>query len=230
MSEFRLNRPLVAYCLPFAIFMAALLLVSGVKFLGGDKGPFALSQPEYWIYPLQSLLCLGAVIYFWKDYEWGGLRKWWVGVLAGIVVLGAWIAPQVLLGLPARNDGFNPDLFVDSPVLYWSTVLMRFFRLVIVVPLLEEIFWRGFLMRYFINEDFRRVPFGSITFFSFSAIVVLFSAVHSVDDFAGAILCALVFNLVAIYTRSLAACVIAHAVTNLGLGFYVMATKQWGFW
>jgi len=230
MSEFRLTRPLVAYCLPFALFMAALLLVSGGEYIGGEKGPFWLTKPQYWIFPLQTLLCLGALIYFWRDYEWGGLRYWWVGVVVGLVVLGIWVAPQVLFGLPARNDGFNPDLFAESPVLYWGTVLMRFFRLAIIVPLLEEIFWRGFLMRFFTNEDFRSVPFGSVTFFSFTAIVVLFSAVHSVEDFAGAILCALAYNVVAIYTRSLAACVIAHAVTNLGLGFYVMATKQWGFW
>jgi len=230
MSGFRLTRPIVAYCLPFALFMAALLLVSGAEWLGGKEGPFWLTKPQYWVYPLQTLLCLGALIYFWRDYEWGNLRTWWFGAGVGAIVLGIWIAPQVLLGAPPRTDGFDPTVFAESPALYWSTVLMRFFRLVIVVPLLEEIFWRGFLMRYFVNEDFRRVPFGTVTFFSFTAIVILFSAVHSVEDFAGAIYCGIAFNLVAIYTRSLAACVIAHAVTNLGLGVYVMATRQWGFW
>ena len=230
MLSFKVSRPVLAYTLPFGLFMGLLMLTSGVQSLSGDDSPLWLKEPKYWLFPLQAVLCMGAIIYFWRDYDWGSLRPAWVGVIAGILVLGVWIAPQVLLGAPPRTDGFNPDRFAESSELYWSTVLMRFFRLAIVVPLLEEIFWRGFLMRYLIQEDFRKVPFGSVTFFSFSAVVILFSAVHSVEDFAGAIFCALAFNLVAVMTRSLWACVIAHAVTNLGLGFYVMATKQWGFW
>jgi membrane protease YdiL (CAAX protease family) len=38
------------------------------------------------------------------------------------------------------------------------------------------------------------------------------------------------YNLVAYRTRSLASCVVAHAVTNLLLGLWIMATRQWGFW
>jgi membrane protease YdiL (CAAX protease family) len=54
--------------------------------------------------------------------------------------------------------------------------------------------------------------------------------VHSMADWPAAFLCGLVYNFVAVKSGSLAACVVAHGLTNLGLGAYIMATRQWGFW
>jgi membrane protease YdiL (CAAX protease family) len=54
--------------------------------------------------------------------------------------------------------------------------------------------------------------------------------VHSVADWPAALLCGVIYNLVAVRTGSLAACIAAHALTNLGLGIYIMSTRQWGFW
>ena len=52
--------------------------------------------------------------------------------------------------------------------------MFRFLRLVIVVPLVEEIFWRGFLLRYLINEKFTEVPIGAFSWFSFGVVTVAF--------------------------------------------------------
>ncbi|MFV0337467.1 MAG: CAAX prenyl protease-related protein [Chthoniobacterales bacterium] len=221
----------IAYIGPFAIFMLGLAAVGAVSWLAGDEPQqLWLKNPEYWIYPLQSLICAAFMIYYWKYYEFGSLKYWWAAVLVGLVILGVWISPQWIWGVPHRTDGFDPNVFAENPTLYWLSLLARFFRLVVVVPLLEEIFWRGFLMRYFIREKFETVPFGAVTLGSFSAVTFLFAFVHSVPDLAGAIITGVAFGLVAVYTRSLWCCVIAHAVTNLGLGLYIMQTKQWGFW
>ena len=53
---------------------------------------------------------------------------------------------------------------------------------------------------------------------------------HGTVDYVPALITGVLFNAVAVWTKSLWACVLAHAVTNLGLGLYVMATRQWGFW
>ena len=58
-----------------------------------------------------------------------------IGIAVLVFVL--WIAPQSLLGFPARTDGFNPDLITVHPAAYWSTVFLRFLRLVVIVPLVE---------------------------------------------------------------------------------------------
>jgi uncharacterized protein len=222
-------RPYVAYILPFGLFMGALGLVGLVESFASEDSALWLREPKYWIYPLQTLLCAGAIIYFWRDYDFGGWKNMGLSIGAGILVLLLWISPQ-LIGAAPRTDGFNPELFAEDPLLYWGTVIMRFLRLAVIVPFLEEIFWRGFLMRYFIREKFYEIPFGTLTFASFSGVVVLFSFVHSFQDIFGALAAGVVFGWVAIKTKSLGACVVAHAVTNLLLGFYVMGTKQWGFW
>ncbi|MBU3666162.1 MAG: CAAX prenyl protease-related protein [Chthoniobacterales bacterium] len=225
------RRAFVAYIAPFAVFMAGLALVSAVgSFAPEEGGPLWLSDPKYWVYPLQTIACGALLLWFWKAYEWGD--KWHViaGIAAGLLVLALWISPQWLLGAAPRNDGFNPDLFAESSALWWTTVGMRFLRLVVVVPLLEEIFWRGFLLRYLIKEDFTKVPFGTFSWFSFGIVTVMFGLAHWGPDFVPALLTGAIYNLLAVKTRSLACCVIAHAVTNLGLGIYIMQTKQWGFW
>ena len=61
-------------------------------------------------------------------------------------------------------------------------------------------------------------------------MVVLFTFVHDFVDFFGAICAGVIFNVVALRTKSLGACVLCHAVTNALLGAYILYTKQWGFW
>ncbi len=225
------KRALLAYALPFAAFMAGLVLVSVVKSLApAEGGSLWITAPKYWVYPLQAIVCGGLMVWFWKSYDWGGGWHVVTGSIAGLVMLGIWISPQWLLGAGPRTEGFNPEHFVQSPALWWSVVVFRFLRLAVVVPFMEEIFWRGFLLRYLIKEDFTKVPFGTFTWFSFGVVTVMFGLAHWGPDFIPSLVAGAIYNLVAIRTRSLACCVIAHAVTNLGLGIYIMQTGQWGFW
>lgn len=227
MDTFR--RDFLAYTLPFIAFMVFLALSQLIGDTFKESGNFLLAQPKYWIFPLQTVVCAGILAWFWKQYPFA-LKGILLGLAAGILALLVWISPQLLFGQPPRTDGFNPDLFADSPALYWLTVAARFARLVIVVSLLEEIFWRGFLMRYLINEKFTSVPFGTYAPLAFFGTAIAFMLVHQPSDYIAAFITGLIYNGLAVYTRSLLACVVAHAVTNLILGLYIMNTKQWGFW
>lgn len=224
------RRQFLAYTLPFFVFMGFL----GLDFLIGKlfetSGILFLAVPKYWLFPVQSIVCAGILLWFWKEYTFTPLRPWFWGVAGGLLALAIWLSPQELFGVAHRTKGFNPEVFLETPLLYWLTVISRFARLVIVVPLVEEIFWRGFLMRYLINERFETVAFGAYRPFSYFGVALLFMLVHAPEDFIGAFLTGLIYNGLAVKTKSLWACVIAHAVTNLGLGLYIMATRQWGFW
>ncbi len=222
------RRKLAAYVVPMAVFLAALALVSVIKAIGGA---FWLEAPEYWLYPVQTFVCAGLLWWFWKEYDdFHGWRGTLLAAAAGIVVFALWVAPQAFFGAAARTEGFNPTIFVDQPLAYWGTVLLRFLRLVVIVPLVEEIFWRGFLLRYFIDEKFDRVPFGAFSWLSFGVVSVGFMFVHSMADWPAALLTGALYNFVAYRTKSLGACVLAHALTNLLLGLWIMNTRQWGFW
>lgn len=223
------SRPTVAYALPFVLFMAGLAAVSMAKSLGIAEFAGVPLDPMYWIYPIQTAVCAAALLWFAQDYDFTGttLPRLLLGLGAGILVCGLWIAPQELFHQAARTEGFDPAVI---PGLTPWMLGARFTRLVIVVPLVEEIFWRGFLLRYLVREDFTVAPFGSCSRFSFWAVVVAFTAVHAPADWSAAFLTGILFNLVAVRTRSLAACVTAHAIANLALGLYICETRQWGFW
>jgi CAAX prenyl protease-like protein len=224
------NSPLAAYSAPFVLFMGGLALVGAVQALGGSSGALLLAKPEYWVYPLQTLVCGAALVFFWGRYDFGKSGAWLPAMAVGLIALGLWLVPQALPGSSPRLDGFDPTVFSGSPLLYWLTVVARFARLVIVVPLVEEIFWRGFLMRYLIREDFTKIPLGAYDTRSFFGVAALFMLVHSMPDWPAAFVTGLLYNGLLVRTKSLSACVAAHAVTNLGLGIYIMATRQWGFW
>ena len=97
-------------------------------------------------------------------------------------------------------------------------------------PLVEEIFWRGFLLRFLINEDFERVAFGTFSWLSFAVVAIAFALSHTRADWVAGLITGMLYNVVAYRTKSLMTCVLTHAVTNLLLGLWIMKTAQWGFW
>lgn len=223
-----LRSPLAAYGVPFLIFLAGLALVAALK--NPSAAALGLRHPEYWVYPLQTVFCAGALVFYWKQYDFGKRGGWGLGLAAGVLVLGIWVAPQALLGGAARTEGFDPTVFAEGSLVYWLTLGARFMRLVVIVPLVEELFWRGFLMRYLIRDDFTEIAVGTFRWNSFLLVAVFFMFGHQSPDWPAALACGVIYNFVVVRTGSLSASVLAHAVTNLGLGCYIMLTRQWGFW
>jgi len=221
------RRKLVAYILPMAVFIVSLALVEPIKTLGDS---FWLSSAEFWMYPLQTFICAGLLWWFWREYELRVPRGLFFAIAIAVLVFVIWISPQQFFGFGARTEGFNPDKLADQPGAYWATVALRFLRLVIIVPLVEEIFWRGFLLRYFVNEKFTEVPIGAFNWLSFGVVTAGFTLAHSYADYIAAAITGVLYNVVAYRTKSLTSCVIAHAITNLLLGLWIMYTRQWGFW
>ena len=222
-----------AYFTPFAVFLGFLALNGFVgNIFDGLASPWWKSDPRFWVFPLQTLVCGVLLMRWWGQYELKlpSFRALGIAGGVGVLVLALWVAPQVWLGSPARLDGFDPTYFGQSGWAFTTTVVLRFVRLVIIVPLVEEIFWRGYLLRVLIAEPFNSVPIGAFSWRSFAIVTIGFCLEHQFSDWPAAILAGALYNLVAYRTGSLTACVLAHALTNLLLGIFVMRTGQWGFW
>ncbi len=190
------------------------------------------------------LLCV--LVCFRRQYDFRPFTGLALAALIGTLGIVIWIAPGFLfgffemnqsvlkyLGFVHRLDGFNPSsVAAHNGSLYCAVVAMRFVRLVIVVPLAEEIFWRGFLMRYLTDPDgdFWQVPFGTHHWRSFVMVTAMFMLAHASVDYAPALVFGSLMYWLAVRTKSLSACVLAHAVANLILGVYVMVSQQWGYW
>src|SRR5207253_2425985 len=103
-------------------------------------------------------------------------------------------------------------------------------RLVVVVPLMEEVFWRGFLLRYLIRERFCSVPVGTFSWLSCLVVTVGFTFAHGRADWLAAFIAGALYNVAAYSCKSLTSCILAHSLTNLCLGLWIVKSGQWGFW
>jgi CAAX prenyl protease-like protein len=244
----QLNR---AHVIPFAVFMGFTMLLQVVVGLIGWKHPDApwwRRDPAHFIYPLQTVAALALVVRYWRFYRFNWSAKWsLVAVVFGVVGISFWLLPTWLyqhwgltedpggwlerLGVKERTDGFNPGIF-EHPAAYWAALVMRFLRAVVVVALVEEIFWRGFVMRFVCDweGDYWQQPFGRHRWASYAIVTGLFMAAHVPVDYSGALIYGSLTYLLCVWSKNLGACVVMHAVANFLMGVYIMKTGSYGLW
>jgi len=238
-----------AHIVPFAVFLAFIGLVPLIA-VENTMLPWWRHAPEQWVYPLQTLVVGILLVLFRRHYTFAPFRGYSLAIMLGIIGAVWWCLPAFLwqnltasgvalpawcgwLGMVERKDGFDPTFFRDHSFWYVAALTMRFLRMVVVVPFVEEIFWRSFLMRYVQADggDFRRISFGRHTWPAFVITTLGVVLAHaSKADWLGALGFGTLMYFLAVRTKSLAACVLMHAAANLLLGAYVMVTRQWGFW
>jgi uncharacterized protein len=219
--------------LPFAVFMAFIGLDELLRFLAG-KGLFTLTETTlYYLYPVKALVVGGLIIAFrghYSELDFKDLKKipeTALVVLTGLLVFVLWINMDWTFAAAGAPQGYNPALLPEG-VVRGSMLAFRVFGAVVVVPVMEELFWRSFLIRYLVDGNFEKVAIGTFTWLSFVATVILFGLEH--HFIIAGMMAGIVYNLILYKTRSLAQCVLAHAVTNLALAVYVISTGKWSFW
>ncbi|MFN0195951.1 MAG: CAAX prenyl protease-related protein [Planctomycetaceae bacterium] len=129
---------------------------------------------------------------------------------------------------PAPRVGFNPWAVMDDPTLRMAFLCIRFFGLVAIVPLIEELFMRGWLWRYLQADDFTKVPWGNPSRASLLGVTLFFAITH--PEYIAATVWSLLISGLFIRTRNLWSCITAHALTNLLLGAYIVWTEHWELW
>jgi CAAX prenyl protease-like protein len=222
-----LSRAALVRIVPFTVFMLMLAL------RGALPADSAASIDPRWVYAA-SVLVVGALLAgFWREY--GELvaqtvpnaREAALGVAAGLVVFFLWInldAPWMRLG--EATAGFRP--VDDAGQLIWPLIAARWVGAALLVPVMEELFWRSFLMRWMQASPFEAVPPQRVGAKAIVLSTFLFMLAHTL--WLGAVAAGLVYAGLYKLTGKLWVPVIAHAVTNGVLGAWVIATGNWGFW
>lgn len=203
--------------------------------------------PDTWILTLQTLSTTALVAFFWKHYEFRwNTKAVLIGGILGAVGIGFWLLPTQIyewlgleenpeegllkwLGVNDRLDGFDPeDLGSRGWMFAW--LAMRFFRAVVIVSIVEEVLWRSFLMRYLLKPDgnYWKVPFGKPALLSFAVVTGAFMLAHAPVDWAGAIAFGSIMYGLAVWQKSLLACVVMHGVANFLMCWYALETGKFG--
>lgn len=189
---------------------------------------------------------LGLLVFWFLRRHFASLGKpyWPIAITAGVLTVVLWVGGEHLLNdvyvgsfnLGGRFFVFPGVLDVKDPregltAFSWaSQVVLRLAVATIAVPIVEEIFWRGFLLRAFINWDrFERVPLGTFAWRAFIGTALL-SCLQHPDNWGVSILCWLAWNGLMYWKKSLLCLMITHGVTNLVLYMYVIARGDWQFW
>ena len=227
------DRPWEACVVPFGVFLAIGLL-SPTRNGDGLAGALGIPFTAYpLIYSLRIVATLLAVARSWTPIRrWLGRPTWWPP-LVGLALVVPWIVLASLqreagwAGGMGGRAAFNPFAACnEAAVPVWAFVAIRAIGLIAVVPLVEELFLRGFLMRYVIREDFWTVPFGMLTLPAAGACLLYAAASHPSECVAAVGWFAVVTGIAAATRRPIDT-ILAHAATNLALGAYVLCTANW---
>lgn len=161
----------------------------------------------------------------------------WAGTIAmGVGVFVLWIAPDLLFpGYREHwllSNSITGSVAAGLPEAERSDVLvllLRGLRASLIVPIVEELFWRAWLMRWLIEPDFSKIPLGSYAPQAFLIVAALFAAEHGPYWDVG-LACGILYNWWMVRTKSLGDLILAHGITNACLSLYVVAAGKWEYW
>lgn len=221
------EHPALPRMLPFVLYLSFLVLEGVVSM----SSPASALFDTRLIYPCKVACVALLLVFFWRCY--GELAKFslqlhevlW-SVVAGIGVFLLWINLDhgwMSVGHAAGYDPRNLSGDVD-----WSLALPRLLGAALVVPVMEELFWRSFVLRWIADPQFIRVSPAHVGLRALLISSVLFGVEHTL--WLAGIVAGLVYGWLYMKIKNLWAPVLAHATTNGMLGVWVLHTGQWSFW
>jgi len=240
------NRTLVrddmAYLLPMLVFML-------FTWAGGHWKDFYPAT-----YVAKTVVVAALLVVLWRQFTPVRWNHWWLGVIVGVVGIFQWVGmqlwlqnvwPNVVANFTFIDEGirngianhfkpgpdvFDPTKVFGSPAALYAWYAVRIAGAVLVVPVMEELFWRDFLWRTVISpNDFKLAQVGEWDWKAFVIVPLIFAVVHG-NWWLTAIGWGFMIGALLAYTKSLGACIIAHATTNLLLGAWVLYSRQWSPW
>ena len=211
--------PLLARVLPFVVF----LVLTSTQ---GSFGP----ESQFWAYLIKTLIGVWMV---WITWPLVGEMRWafsFEAVGAGILVFLLWIGldfpyPKLM----SADDSWDLHKhFGDDLTMIWFFAGVRIAGSTLVVPLLEEVFYRSFLYRYILSSNWLFTPHNLFDIRPFLGTSLIFGLAH--QHWLAGMLCGLICQGVVLRTNRLGDAITAHAITNFLLGLWVVTQKQWHLW
>lgn len=220
LDAFLSERPDVVLMAPFLVYLGLLALRE------------VFPPEQQWIASvLRGLGGMAIVFLVWRHLPPLGKPHVGLAAVCALIAAAGWFYGQYFLnwlGVPASLPLFpggeivDPRVKIGSGGLFWLTVSTRILTAVTTVAIVEELFWRGFLLRAFIDwEMFHRIPLGAFTWRSF-IFTSLISTLEHPGNWGVSILCWFFFNALMYWKRSLMFLTVVHGLTNLFLYAWVL--------
>lgn len=212
------------YLAPFGAFLAFLALRS------------QLPLPAWGIQVLWAAVVAAVIWIFSRKVLDFRVRNWGGTIGIGVLVFVLWIAPDLLFPGYREHWLFSNSImgevasgFPEEERNSWFILALRCMRAAVLVPILEELFWRAWLMRWLIKPEFEEVPLGAYQAQAFWIVAVFFALEHGPYWEVG-LMAGILYNWWMVRTKSLGDLILAHGITNALLSGYVIAAGKWEYW
>lgn len=207
--------PVVVYCLPLGLQLLC----------GMITGAFV--HHVDWLYGVR-VIAVGAGLYLtWRWLPRLAPADWLVPTAIGGAAFGIWTwfepAPDA-----ARVALAQAELAGAGAVTYGAWIAARLVGSVVLVPIAEELAFRGFLLRRLIDAHFEDVALTRWTTVSVLASSVVFGALH--DNWIGGGLCGVLYAYAQVRRGAVGDAILAHAVTNLLVAVAAFGFGRWALW
>lgn len=209
---------------PFAIYICFIAVADLLGRFGYGPGQLL------WLYPVK-IAAVAAALWFYRRSYSELLRLDLDGVTAsiaaavGVAVFVLWISLNANWMVVGRAPGFDPN---SNGALDWRWVAIRISGAALIVPVMEELFWRSFLMRWMMHAEFMRQDPARIKIGPFIVTVILFGFEHNL--WLAGIVAGAAYSVLYVRSRRLWVPILAHSVTNGLLGIWIVCTAQWSYW
>lgn len=209
------TNPTAAYLVPFLTVLAAAM---GARLVSGDFD---------WLYPVRVLGAIAALAFFGRHYRTLDWRISTRAIGLGVVAFVLWLLFDVVLAGPIVP---MPEPLTAAPGgLQAIWLAFRIFGTVVTVPIVEELAFRGFLLRRFVSDDFERVGPAAITRTAIVLSSLAFGMLHG-EQWLAATLAGSIYAVAYLRRGAIGDAVAAHATTNLLVAIAALATDQWQLW
>ena len=203
-----LKEPQVAFLAPFAVLMAASVVAS------------LFAPYDRWFYGLRVAGGLAVLWLFRRAYLTLFASVARLSIAVGLVIGLGWVATN-----PVASDTSLAAWLATLPPA-WRVLWLAFraVGMVLIVPIAEELAFRGYLQRALIDRNFAAIPQERFTWFSFLTVSILFGLMH--ERWIEAAVAGAVYSLITYRTGRLTDAIAAHMATNGVILIWALAAQQ----
>lgn len=220
------QRAVFSRLLPFAAYIVLLALDGALV----NLLELVNLNPKF-SYVIRIGAVIALLVYFWRDYVELNVKPvisdFLYAAVAGGIVFIVWIFPYPDWLGGGDASAFNPYQGESQLAgLWWASV--RLMGAALVVPVMEELFWRSYVMRWFDKSDFLSVSPERVSGYAYLGSACLFALEHHL--WLAGLIAGLVYGELYKTYKNLWVPIAAHAVTNALLGIWVLGTHHWSYW
>ncbi len=203
------ERLMFAYLAPFMCLMAASIIAA------------AAAPYDAWLYLLKVAM-VGACLWLFRDIYRDLLSR------IDLIAMGSGIAVGMLwvVTAPTSQSSEVAAWIVAQPV--WLAAIWLVFRAlgsIVMIPIAEELAFRGLLYRWLISRNFETVSFATFSWLALIVSSLLFGLMHQ-RIVAGA-LAGAVFALLMFRSGRLSDAIVSHMAANAVIVVWAIAAQHW---